>query len=93
MQQCAAKADTTYTAIVVLADRLGLSTIEPFVVSRLVVSRSYVLITREAVRQRLEFLLGVGRNCCGIGKQHVSDENLAYVCLGSELDEVEEPAI
>ena len=31
------------------------------------------------------------RTCCVISKQHVTDENLAYLCLGSETSEVEEP--
>ena len=48
---------------------------------------------REAVHQCQEFLLGVGHNCCVISKQHVPDENLAYLCLGSETGEVEEPVI
>ena len=42
----------------------------------------------------MEFLLGVGRHCCIIiSKWHVPDENLAYLCLGPETGEVEEPAI
>ena len=37
--------------------------------------------------------LGVGRNCCVISKQHVPDEILAYLRLGAETGEVEEPVI
>ena len=47
----------------------------------------------EAVHQWLELILGVSRNCCVISKQHVPDEILAYLCLGSETGEVEEPVI
>ena len=28
-------------------------------------------------------------NCCVISKQHVPDENLAYLCIGSETGEVD----
>ena len=47
----------------------------------------------EALHKWLEFLLGVGRNCYVISKQRVPDENLAYLCLGSESSEVEKPGI
>ena len=32
--------------------------------------------------------MGVRRNCCVISKQHVPDENLAYICPGSETGEI-----
>ena len=47
----------------------------------------------EAVHQLPEFLLGVGRKCCIISKQHVPDDNLAYIWLGPDTGEVEEPTI
>ena len=38
-------------------------------------------------------LLGDGRHCCIVGKQHVSDEGFTNLCLGSEAARIEKPAI
>ena len=48
---------------------------------------------REAVHQRLEFLLGVGLNCRVISKQHISDESFPYFGFGSEAGEFEQRAV
>ena len=48
---------------------------------------------RETVHQRLEFVLGVGRNRRVISKQHVYDEGFTYFCFGSEAGEVEQHAV
>ena len=45
------------------------------------------------INEFLILILILGRNCCVISKLHVPDENLAYLCLGSDTGEVEEPAI
>ena len=44
---------------------------------------------REAVLQRLHFLLSVSCNCCVVSKQHVSGEGFADLRLGFKEGEVE----
>ena len=48
---------------------------------------------RETVHQCLQLLLGVGRHCCIVRVQHVSDEGFTNLCLGSEAAKIEKPAI
>ena len=38
-------------------------------------------------------MTGVPPGCGSQPHEHVTDKNLAYLCLGSETGEVEEPAI
>ena len=66
-----------------------------FVFFRLMVSpKSSQACEKQSIND--EFLLDVGRNFCVISKHYVLDENLAYLCISSEMgemDEVEEPAM
>ena len=38
-------------------------------------------VLRDPVHHCLEFILGVGHNCCDISKHYVPDENFAYFVL------------
>ena len=47
----------------------------------------------ETVHLCLQLLLGVGRHCCLISEQHVSDECFTNLYLGSEAAKIEKPAV
>ena len=67
-----------------------------FVFLRLMITRtpqSLQAWEKQTVHLCLQLLLGVGRHCCIVREQHVSDEGFKNLCLGSEAAKIEKPAI